>query len=84
MLTAGMWLVGTFYNFCAPHESLRLAQPKQGDGQRTPAMAAELTDRVWTPLELFTLRIPPPRWLPPKAIGRPSNATRRLVEEWCS
>jgi hypothetical protein len=86
-LTAGMWLVGTFYNFCTPHASVRLAHTTDetdDDGQRTPAMAAGLTDRVWTPQELFALRIPPPPWSPPKAIGRPSNATRRLAKEWCS
>ena len=26
-LTAGMWLVGTAYNFCWPHDSLRLLAP---------------------------------------------------------
>lgn len=86
-LTAGMWVVGTLYNFCALHESLRLApraQTEDGGVERTPAMAAGLTDHVWKPQELFALRIPPPRWSPPKAIGRPSNATRRLVEAWCS
>ena len=34
-LTAGMWLVGTAYNFCTPHRSL---------GMHTPAQAAGLTD----------------------------------------
>lgn len=83
-LTAGMWLVGTFYNVCTPHESLRKMQVEQDNVERTPAMAAGLTNHVWTPQELFALRIPPPRWSPPKARGRPSNATRRLVQEWCS
>lgn len=83
-ITAGMWLLGTVYNFCTPHESLRLAPTEQGNRERTPAMAAGLTDHIWTPHELFAYRVPPPRWSPPKAIGRPSNATRRLVQEWCS
>lgn len=83
-LTAGMWLLGTFYNFCTPHESLSLAPSEQSNRARTPAMAAGLTDHVWTPQELFALPIPPPRWSPPKAKGRPSIATRRLVQEWCS
>jgi hypothetical protein len=83
-LTAGMWLVGTFYNFCTPHASLRLAPAEQGNRERTPAMAAGLTDHVWTAQELLAFRIPPSRWSPPKAIGRPSNVTRRLVHEWCS
>ncbi len=32
-----------FYNFCRVHQSLR----------RTPAMAAGITDHVWTIAELF-------------------------------
>ena len=76
--------MGTFYNFCTTHESLRKMQAEQDYGERTPAMAAGLTNHFWTPHELLALRIPPPRWSPPKTIGRPSNATRRLVKEWCS
>jgi hypothetical protein len=46
-LEAGMWLIGTAYNFCCWHRSLRLP----GDGaageqrwiERTPAQAAGLT-----------------------------------------
>jgi hypothetical protein len=47
-----------YYNFCLPHTSLRLPLPPplptNGTGSakmwqlRTPAMAAGLTDRVWT------------------------------------
>ena len=49
LLTSGMWLVGTAYNFCWPHESLRLrARGTPRWQERTPAMAAGLTDHVWT------------------------------------
>src|SRR5436305_10357125 len=44
-LTAGMWLVGTAYNFCWPHDSLRQLAPDHPPQQwlpRTPAMAAGL------------------------------------------
>lgn len=74
-LEAGMWLVGTVYNFCAPHRSLACGQ--------TPAMAAGITGRVWTVGELLTYRVPPPPWQLPKRRGRRSQATRTLVERWC-
>ena len=50
-LTAGMWLVGTAYNFCWPHDSLRQLAPDHAPRkwhQRTPAMAAGLADHCWT------------------------------------
>ena len=74
-LTAGMWLVGTAYNFCWPHDSLRLLAPdptRLGSGSsRTPAMAAGLADHPWTLDELLRFQIPLPRWVPPKRRGRP-------------
>ena len=50
-LTGGMYLVGCAYNFCWEHDSLRIAAPpgerlKWRD--RTPAMAAGLTDHRGT------------------------------------
>lgn len=86
-LTAGMYSVGCFYNFCDPHRSLRLRLAFGSFGhrwvQRTPALAAGLTDHIWTPAELLCLRIPPPRWQPPKRRGRRPNALQALVERWC-
>jgi transposase-like protein len=73
-LQAGMWLVGCCYNWCWPHESLRLAAPA-GNGrhwlERTPAMAAGLTDQPWTLRDLLHYRVPPPAWVAPKRRGRP-------------
>jgi hypothetical protein len=73
-LTAGMWLVGTAYNFCWPHDSLRrLAAPdapRKWD-EPTPAMAAGLADLPWSIGELLQFQIPLPRWLPQKRRGRP-------------
>ncbi len=73
-LSAGMWLVGTAYNFCWPHDSLRrLAAhdaPRKWD-ERTPAMAADLADHPWTIRELLRFQLPLPRWVPPKRRGRP-------------
>jgi len=75
-LEAGMWLVGTVYNFCCWHRSLRLT----GNGaverrwvERTPAQAAGLTDHRWSLYELLVFAVPPatvpkrrgrrPKWL---------------------
>jgi transposase-like protein len=77
-LQHGMYLVGTVYNFCTPHESLCRA-----GGQQTPAMAAGITDHCWSVCELLSYHVPPPRWTPPKQQGRPSHALKRLTERWC-
>jgi hypothetical protein len=61
-----MWLVGTAYNFCWPHDSLRRLAPDHSPRKwflRTPAMAAGLTDRPWTISELLRFQVPLPRWV---------------------
>jgi transposase-like protein len=73
-LSAGMWLVGTAYNFCRPHHSLRQRAPDDTPHtwhQRTPAMAAGLADQPWTLGQLLRFQIPLPQWVPPKRRGRP-------------
>jgi transposase-like protein len=73
-LTAGMWLVGTAYNFCRPHDSLRQFAPDHAARKwllRTPAMAAGLTDHPWALDDLLRVQIPLPRRVPPKRRGRP-------------
>jgi hypothetical protein len=82
-LERGMYLVGTLYNFCAYHKSLRLRINGQYY-QRTPAMAAGITDQCWTVRALLEFRVPPPTWLPPKRRGRISNLTKLLIEKWCN
>ncbi len=76
-LEAGMWLIGTVYNFCRAHRSLRLAGSGAAERRRrwveiTPAQAAELTDHRWSLYELLSFSVPPaplkrrgrgPRWL---------------------
>jgi hypothetical protein len=62
-------LYHTYYNFCLPHASVRqpLPQPEATNGTgsvkrwqpRTPAMAAGLTDHVWTLREILLFRVPP-------------------------
>jgi hypothetical protein len=72
-LVAGMWLIGTAYNFCWPHDSLRHLAPDHTPPKwrlRTPAMAAGLTDHCWTLDELLRFQVPLPRWVPPWRRGR--------------
>lgn len=62
-------LFHAYHNFVLPHASLRLALPElemvPGTGAikrwqpRTPAMAAGLTDRVWSLREVLMYRVPP-------------------------
>ena len=86
-LLAGMYVVGCLYNFCTYHKSLRisflLSARSQRWLQRTPAIAAGLTDHRWSIAELFHFRVPPSPWTPPKQRGRPSKETLRLIEQWC-
>jgi transposase-like protein len=86
-LTTGMFVVGCFYNFCDPHKSLRLriafGSHDQRWIQRTPALAAGLTDHIWSHEELLSARIPPPLWRPPTRRGRRSKELQALVDRWC-
>ena len=78
MLTAGMYLVGSAYNFCRVHASLRQPAPTGAPlkwHERTPVMAAGLTDHRWTMLELLHDQIPLSAWVPPKRRGRPPKAS---------
>jgi hypothetical protein len=63
LLRAATALEDTLYNFTRPVKTLRveLANPtKQARWQqRTPAMAAGLTDHLWTPRELLTTILVP-------------------------
>ena len=65
-----------YYNFCLSHTSLRqplpLPEPTNGTGSakrwqpQTPAMAAGLTDHVWTLREVLLFRVPP--WPQPAGV----------------
>jgi len=85
LLTSGMWLVGTTYNFCWSHASLRL--PALGGRkwqERTPAMAAGLTDHVWTMEEMLRYRVLPVTGAPTPhqtdEVGRARAARRGRVK----
>jgi IS1 family transposase len=68
-------LYQVYYNFCLPHAGLRQTlpqpEPTHGTGSarqgrpQTPAMAAGLTDHVWTLREVLLFRVPP--W--PQPVG---------------
>jgi transposase-like protein len=78
-VVGGMYLVGTIYNFCTAHTSLTTDDRRR----QTPAMAAGITDHVWTVSELLHYRVPPPRWEPPRRRGRRSKALQALIDRWC-
>src|SRR5919206_325151 len=80
VLHAGMYLVGALYNFCTVHASLTLNSGQQ----RTPAMAAGITEHCWSVAELLWQRVPPPCWQPPRQRGRRSKAIQQLIERWAT
>jgi IS1 family transposase len=69
-------LYHAYHNFCLPHTSLRVPLPQplptHGTGSAkqwrpcTPAMAAGLTDHVWTLREVLLFRVPP--WPQPAGV----------------
>lgn len=70
-LETGMYLIGCTYNFCFPHHELSKA--KHLGFACTPAMAAGLTDHLWTVQEVVTYKIAPAPWVEPK----PSRRSRK-------
>jgi hypothetical protein len=70
-LAAQVSLSRTYYNFCLPHQALRLPLPEplptKGHGSpklwqgRPPAMAAGVTPHSWSMSELLLFRVPPGR-----------------------
>jgi transposase-like protein/IS1 family transposase len=82
-LHTGMYLIGCTYNFCWAHHELskppRESAGPQGPGRAcTPAMAAGLTDHIWSLFELLSYKIAPSPWVEPKRRGRPR--TRSLPD----
>jgi IS1 family transposase len=65
-----LWLAIAYYHFVLPHDGLKLPMDSEiptkgghGSPKRwqscTPAMAAGITDHVWTMQELLSYRVPP-------------------------
>jgi transposase-like protein len=83
-----MYLMGCVYNFCTVHKSLRVKLWVGSHGfrwvQRTPALAAGLTDHIWSVKELLLYRVPLPGWEPLKHRGRRSRAEKALIARWCT
>jgi transposase-like protein len=81
-----MYLMGCVYNFCTEHKSLRLPGIVGGHKwiARTPAIAAGLSDHIWTVRGLLLFRVPSPGWQLPKHRGRRSQAEKALIARWCT
>jgi hypothetical protein len=77
-LEQGLYLVSVVYTCCTYHGSLRLP----GGAERTPAMAAGLTEHRWSVQDLLEYRVAPARWQPPKHRGRRSKRLQALIDRW--
>ncbi len=83
LLEQGMYLVGCVYNFCTPHQSLRLKLYLDSYCyrwvKRTPAMAAGLTGYCWSVMDLLCCKVPPPPYVPAKRRGQPPKLLESLA-----
>jgi transposase-like protein len=86
-LTPLVYLIGSVYNFCTDHHSLRLKLWVGSRGyrwvKRTPAMATGITDHRWTVKELLLYRLPIPAWKPDHR-GRHSLVEKELLVRWAT
>jgi transposase-like protein/IS1 family transposase len=76
VLEAGMYLIGCTYNFCFPHHEL--SKTTHRGSACTPAMAAGLTEHVWTVQEVLTYKIAPAPWVEPK---RSRRSRKKVVSD---
>ncbi len=69
------------YNFCTWHQELRVwltsAQGARVWQEQTPAMAAGLTEHLWSVAELLKYKVAPKPLPAPKKRGRPAKAKSR-------
>ena len=63
-LETGMYLIGCTYNLCFPHHEL--SSIRHFGSPCTPAMAAGLTDHLWSIGEVLTYKVAPALWVAPK------------------
>lgn len=68
-LETGMYLIGCTYNWCFAHHEL--SSSKHVGSTTTPAMAAGLTDHIWSICEVLSYKGAPAPWLEPRRRGRP-------------
>jgi len=83
-------LYHVYYNFCLPHASVRqpLPQPEptKGTGSAkqwrpcTPAMAAGLTEHVWSLTEVLLYRVPP--WPQPQKVQEMAPLDAHGRKQW--
>ena len=71
-LETGMYLIGSTYNYCWAHQEL--SNRKHFGYPCTPAMAAGLTDHIWSVSELLSFKVAPAPLVEPKRRGRPPKA----------
>jgi transposase-like protein len=77
-LEMGMYLIGCTYNFCFPHQEL--SKKTHFGRPTTPAMAAALTDHIWSIREMLWYKVVPapfvqaPSAKPKRPQGRPRKA----------
>jgi len=72
-IEAGMYLIGCTYNFCFPHHELSSSAHR--GHPCTPAMAAGLTDHIWSVSELLQYKVAPTPWVAPKRVRRCGKAS---------
>ena len=79
-LEMGMYLIGCTYNFCMPHQEL--SKKAHFGCPTTPAMAAALTDHIWSLRELLCYKVAPAPWIPPipAQAKRPRGRPRKAVD----
>jgi transposase-like protein len=85
-LLDGMYVLGCVYNFCDFHQSLRLRLSVGERGfrwvQRTPALAARITDHRWSLAELLSHKTPPRPFVKKRGRGRYSLQLRRRMQRY--
>jgi len=78
-----MYLVGCVYNFCTHHKSLRIglwiSEHRIHWVQRTPAIAAGLTDHRWSVEELLMFKLPISPFVPSRRRSRPPKLALAAV-----
>jgi hypothetical protein len=79
-LEGGMYLIGCTYNFCFPHQEL--SKKTHCGRPTTPAMAAALTDHIWSLRELLCYKVAPALWSQTTSVQpkRPAGRSRKPVE----
>jgi hypothetical protein len=80
-----MYLVGSVCNFLTHHRGLRVSIHLPANRchwvPRTPAIAAEITDHLWTVEDSLSFHVPLLRCSRPKRRGQASKA---LIAQWCT